>query len=81
MDDLVFFFVQKTCIVKLPGATLMIGRLEKDFSSEKALNLFFEEEKPFVEVFSLFALDDYGVFALKLVDEVEKNIFVGEQFL
>ena len=59
----------------------MIGRLEKDFSSEEALNLFFEEEKPFVEVFSLFALDDYGVFALKLVDKVEKNIFVGEQFL
>ena len=78
LDDLVFFFVQKASIIKLSGSALMVSRLEKNFSSEKAFNLVFEEKKPFVEVFSLFALDDYCVFALKLVDEVEKNIFMGE---
>ncbi len=27
------------------------------------------------------ALDNYGVFALKLTDEIKKNIFMGQQFL
>jgi hypothetical protein len=56
----------------------MIGRLEKDFSSEKAFDLILKEEKSFVEVLSLFALYDNSVIGLELVDKVEEYIFMGE---
>jgi hypothetical protein len=78
---LVLFFIQKTSVVELPGATFMIGSLEENFSSKKSINFVFEEKESLVKVLSLFALDDDGVFAFKLVDEVEKDIFMLEQFL
>jgi hypothetical protein len=77
-DDLVLLFVQQASVVELSGSTLIIGRLEKDFSSEEAFDLVLKEEKSFVEVLSLFALDNNSVIGLELVDEVEKNIFMGE---
>ncbi len=78
---MVLFFIQKTSVVELPGATFMIGSLEENFSSKKSINFVFEEKESLVKVLSLFALDDDGVFAFKLVDEVEKDIFMLEQFL
>ena len=80
-DDLVFFFIQKAGVIELPGASFVIDSLEKNFSSEKSIDFVFEEKESLVKVLSLFALDDDGVFAFKLVDEVQKDIFVLEQFL
>ena len=77
-DDLVFFFVQKAGVVELPGAAFVIGSLEEDFSSEEAVDFVFKEKETLVKVLSLFALDDDGVFAFELVDEVEKDVFVLE---
>ena len=78
---MVFFFIQKAGVIELPGASFVIDSLEENFSSEKAIDLVFEEKESLVKVLSLLALDDDGVFAFELVDKVEKDIFVLEQFL
>ena len=78
---MVFFFIQKAGVIELSGTSFVIDSLEENFSSEKAIDFVFEEKESLVKVLSLLALDYDGVFAFELIDEVEKDIFVLEQFL
>lgn len=78
---MVLFFIEQDSVIELASASLVIGGLEHNSPPQKALDLPFEQHESLVKVIPLFPLYDNFVLAVELGDEIEKNVFMGQQLL